>query len=63
MNLEQAIARSVSNNEIVHCEAAMVDIEALDSEGSTDVVSQYGYVDVWGTTDAGDEWRLHVTPR
>lgn len=62
MTLEQAIARSVSHNEIARCEATQADLDALcaTAEGSCEL-PQYGHTDVWGTTDAGDEWRLHVT--
>lgn len=61
MTTEQAIARSVSHNEIVTLD---YDAEALDaleseSEGSVDNTA-YGVHELWGTTDDGDEWRVHV---
>ena len=64
MTIEQALTRSTSNDEIVDCYASQAEIDALcgEAEGSCDLVSQYGYVDVWGTDDDGGEYRLHVTP-
>lgn len=64
MNIAEAITRSRSHDEIVRCEDTRAEIDALcaESDGSVDLVSQYGYVDVWGTDDDGGEYRLHVTP-
>lgn len=64
MTIEQALTRSRSNTEIVACEATQEEIDALcaEAEGSTDLISQYGYVDVWGTDDDGEEYRLQITP-
>ena len=64
MTIEQALARSQSHTEIVRCEATQEEIDGLcaEAEGSCDLVSQYGYVDVWGTDDDGEEYRLHITP-
>lgn len=64
MNIAQALVRSQSHTEIVHCADTRAEIDALcaDAEGSEDLVSQYGYVDIWGTDDDGVEYRLHVTP-
>lgn len=64
MNIEQALARSTSHTEIVACTGTREEIDGLcaEADGSTDLVSQYGYVDVWGTDDDGVEYRLHITP-
>lgn len=64
MNIEQALARCRTHDEIVHCAdtRGAIDVLCGRAEGSTDLVSQYGYVDVWGTDDEGNEYRLHVTP-
>jgi hypothetical protein len=64
VNIKQALARSQSHTEIVHCTATREEIDGLcaEAEGSADLVSQYGYVDVWGTDDDGAEYRLHITP-
>ena len=64
MNIMQALSRSQSHTEIVHCEGTRAEIDGLcaEAEGSVDLVSQYRYVDVWGTDDDGVEYRLHITP-
>lgn len=35
-------------------------VSELSGEGSVDLTTQYGYVDVWGTDDDGNEWRVFV---
>jgi hypothetical protein len=64
VNIEQALARSTSHTEIVSCTGTREEIDGLcaEADGSTDLVNQYGYVDVWGTDDDGVEYRLHITP-
>ena len=64
MNIAQAITRSRSHTEIVRCEDTRQEIEALcaEADGYTDLVHQYGYIDIWGTDDDGEGYRLHVTP-
>lgn len=64
MNIEQALLRSQTHNEIVSCEATQEEIDGLcaEAEGSCDLVAQYGYVDVWGVEDDGVEYRLHIVP-
>lgn len=62
--VRNAIARSVSHDEIVHLAASADESDALDTElicecddrAKNDDVREY-----WGTTDAGDEWRVHVS--
>lgn len=58
---EQAIKRSVSHNEIVtiaYDSDAASDLRAESKDSVNDAdrrVTEY-----WGTTDAGDEWRVHM---
>lgn len=57
---EQAIARSISHNEIVHIEANPASAEYLEiAEASDDSVDTGGMVEFWGERD-GDTWRVHV---
>jgi hypothetical protein len=60
-----AIARSVSHSEIVHISGADEDTIAdlqIASEGDAvhkvDGVHSYEF---WGTTESGDEWRVHCS--
>lgn len=64
MNIDQAMQRAATHTQIVRCEATQAEIDAFcaRAEGSRDLVSQYGYVDVWGTDDDAGEYRLHITP-
>ena len=64
MNINQALSHCKSHDDIVHCTATREEIDGLcaEADGSVDLISQYGYVDVWGTNDDGVEYRLHVTP-
>lgn len=64
MNIRQALARSLTHNEIVACVGTTNEIETICSEadGSCDLVSQYGYVDVWGADEDGQEYRLYISP-
>ena len=61
MNAQQAIARSVSHDEIVTFEASASDHDALSErcEDSCDLTAQYGYVDYWGSDGDGD-WRVQA---
>ena len=61
---EKAIARSISHTEIVTIDGNGADMQdlSLQCEDSVDAVSSYGVVEYWGTTDDGDEWRVHVRP-
>jgi hypothetical protein len=57
---ERAIARSVSHTEIVTIAydadaAAALQAACEDSVGVPDERTEY-----WGTTDDGDEWRVHM---
>lgn len=62
MTIDQAIDRSRTHTEIVTCRGTQDEIEqaCAQAEGSCDLLAQYGYVDVWGTTDDGAEYRLHI---
>ena len=65
--LKDAINRSISHDEIVHCEWDGGDESALVAELSevsedVDSVRTEDGIDVWGTDSAGEmEWRLLVT--
>jgi hypothetical protein len=59
MTVTQAIARSITHNEIVTLDydgLAHAALEAL-CEGS---VNGARVVEFWGVTSAGDEWRVHL---
>lgn len=65
-----AIARSISHDEIVVVKVASVydaysELTAeCDADGSVDTFGGYDgdkpLREVWGTTDDGDEWRVHL---
>lgn len=65
-----AIARSISHDEIVTVKVesiadAYAELTAeCDAEGSADTLGGYDgdkpLREVWGTTDDGDEWRVHL---
>ena len=59
--IEKAIERSVTHNETVTVDADADDLAELlgACDDSCDVRDQYGWVEAWGTTDDGDEWRVH----
>lgn len=68
-NLTAALKRSVSYNEIVRCEVVSLTsgLRALseiadvdDSVELDDLHSEYRYVDVWGKTNEGGDFRLHL---
>ena len=67
--LQSAISRSISHNEIVHCEwdgggeAALVAELSSIFEGDVESVRENdGTIDVWGCGDADVmDWRLRVT--
>lgn len=59
MNAVQLIARSEFHNEIAHSkwsERLWVDLISR----SEDSVEANGTVEIWGTTEDGDEWRVHL---
>jgi hypothetical protein len=71
-NLKEAIARSVSHNEIVRCEVAVLtnglralseiaDVE--DSVETDDLSSDKRMIDVWGKTWDGDDFRIYLTAK
>ena len=68
-NIARAIARSVSHNEIVRCNVAILanglravseqaDVE--DSVELDDMSSDKRFIDVWGKTYDGDDFRLYL---
>lgn len=57
----EAIDRSVSHNEIVHVEFSSIMFIGLICECEDNVEARAGMVDLWGTTDAGDDWRVQMT--
>jgi hypothetical protein len=58
-NADDAIARSVSHNEIARAEASAETVLDLMLE-SDDSVQSDGEWQFWGTRDDGAEWRVHV---
>lgn len=58
MNASQAIARSISHNEIVTLEYDETIAKHL-RELSDDWVEANDRIEYWGTDD-GDEWRVHL---
>ena len=62
MNASDAIKRSISHDEIVTLDSATAeDVAALNhlSDDSADNKA-HGISEFWGTTEDGDEWRVHV---
>jgi hypothetical protein len=61
MTIEQAIARSISHNEITHADATQDEIDDLceSADDYCDLTAQYGYWDVWGKQNGG-EYRIYV---
>lgn len=59
MTATEAIAQSVSRNEIVH---TPYDSDLADSLGlyAEDSVLNGDVWEFWGVTDSGDEWRVHL---
>ena len=56
---DDAIARSIHHNEIVHldyCSSLNMDLRDVceDSRAHDDVT------EIWGTTEDGDQWRVHL---
>lgn len=62
MTTHDAIARSVSHNEIVTIPYSTEAADALwaECDDHVDARASYGVVEYWGTTDDGDEWRVHL---
>lgn len=65
-SIPEAIARSVTHNEIVRVTFSGTLDEALGEV--SDLAEDYDYAtenngdeDVWGTTDDGDEFRIRIT--
>lgn len=58
-NIETAIKRSVSHSEIVSLEWT-ADLEAALLAECEDSVATSDRVEAWGTTEDGDEWRVHL---
>jgi len=61
MTVEKAIARSISHNEIVTLTSLDREVRsALESECDDWCDRGDGAVEYWGTTEDGDDWRVHV---
>ena len=64
--IQDAILRSVSHDEIVHVSITLADGEdifsVLEGVPADDMIQlEHGEWDVWGSDeDAGGEWRLHI---
>lgn len=56
---DQAIARSISHNEIVTIDYSSEAADMLRSE-CEDNVDANGLTEYWGTDDDGSEWRVHM---
>ncbi len=59
LDVEQAIYRSDSYTEVVTLEYSDARAEALLA-ASDDSVDAGRVVEFWGTSEAGDEWRVHL---
>jgi hypothetical protein len=57
--IDSAIARSISHQEIVHVTCSRDELAYLRSQ-SEDSVATGDIVEAWGTTADGDEWRVHA---
>lgn len=65
MDIAEALVKSRSQTQIVHCTDTRAEIDALCAEAEGYVeVDQDGahYVEIWGTDDDGEGYRIHVTP-
>lgn len=59
MTHTEAIARSISHNEIVRLEYAKDTHDDLLAE-CDDCTEANGEFEFWGTDEAGNEWRVHM---
>ncbi len=59
LDVERAIDRSDSHTEVVTLEYSDARAEALLA-ASDDSVDAGRVVEFWGTSEAGDEWRVHL---
>lgn len=59
MTAEQAIERSISHNEIVTLDYSRDALSFLSSE-CDDSAEAHGATEFWGTSEDGDDWRVHV---
>lgn len=59
MTSQQLISQSARTNSVVWTDDAslLADLKAASEDS---VAANGGVVEVWGTTDDGDEWRVHV---
>lgn len=71
-SVESAITRSISHNAIVRVNVpdkasqteALEDVSRMDKVAWCDYAGENdGSLDVWGTTEAGDEFRLRIAVR
>jgi hypothetical protein len=54
-----AIARSISHNEIAHIDGYDADYTALIIAADDSVMNE-GILEAWGTDEDGAEWRVHA---
>ena len=59
MNATELIARSIRHVEITHAPFADELAAALAAEADEEV-HHSGVTEYWGTTEAGDDWRVHL---
>lgn len=58
--IENAIARSISQTEIVHIECSAAALAEIKAVADDYVAANDGIVEAWGTDDDGNEWRVHA---
>jgi hypothetical protein len=60
--IRKLVDQSVSRDEVVRADVTQAELDAAVTRGSgsCDLVSQYGYTDVWGGPDHRS-WRMHLT--
>lgn len=56
---QQLINQSARTNSVVWTDDASL-LADLKAASDDNVAANGGVVEVWGTTDDGDEWRVHV---
>lgn len=59
MTAAQAIKQSAQQNEIVTLGHDVTLMDQLSEESEDSVIGRE-VTEYWGTTEAGDEWRVHV---
>jgi hypothetical protein len=65
--VSNAIARSITHNEIVTLRVNADDMQdvldalSVESDDCSPSNCEYGTTEFWGTTESCSEWRVHVT--